>query len=80
MASAFGSVSGCSCSAIVCIWSKSPEKTAASGTSFADLESCSSTTPEQMVKKPLTTVMMEVGVPLKPWKSTAEVIIVVLVK
>lgn len=45
MASAFGSVSGCSCSATVRTWSRSPVKTAVSGTSLADLESCSNITP-----------------------------------
>lgn len=33
-----------------------------------------------MVKKPLMTVMMDVGVPLKPWNRTDEVMMVVLVK
>jgi hypothetical protein len=61
-------------------WSRSPENTAASGTSLADLESWSKTTPEQMVKKPITTVMIDVTVPLNPWKRIADVIIVELVK
>lgn len=39
IASAFGSDSGCSCSAIVRTWSRSPENTAASGTSLADFDS-----------------------------------------
>lgn len=80
MASAFGSDSGCSCSAIVRTWSRSPENTAVSGTSFADFESWRRTTPAQIVKKPITTVMMEVGVPLNPRKRMADVIIVELVK
>ena len=37
-------------------------------------------TPAQITKKPITTVMMEVGVPLKPLKRIADVIIVELVK
>lgn len=80
MASAFGSISDCSCSAMVRTWSKSPEKTAASGTSFADFESCNRTTPAQIVKNPRTTVMIEVGVPLKPLKRITDVMIVQLVK
>ena len=80
MASAFGSVSGSSCSATSRTWSRSPLKTAASGTSLADLESCSNTTPQQICKKPKTTVVMVTGVPLKPWNNTAEVMMVALVK
>ena len=80
MASAFGSDSGCSCSATVRTWSRSPAKTVASGTSFADLESCSRITPAQIWRKPITTVAMEVGVPLKPRKRIADVTIVELVK
>lgn len=80
MASALGSVSGCSCSAIVWIWLRSPANTAESGTSLADLDSWSRTTPEQIVRKPSTTVTIEVTLPLKPWNRTADVMIVVLVK
>lgn len=78
--SALGSYSGSSCSATVRIWSRSPLKTAVSGTSLADLESCSRTTPEQICKKPMTTVAMVVPVPLNPWKRMADVTIVALVK
>lgn len=80
IASAFGSISDCSCSAMVRTWSKSPENTAASGTSLADFESCSKTTPAQIVKKPRTTVIMEVGVPLNPLNRITDVMIVQLVK
>lgn len=80
IASALGSDSGCSCSAMVWIWSRSPLKTAASGTSLADLESCSRTTPEQIVRKPRTTVTISGGVPLKPLCKMIDVSIVVLVK
>jgi hypothetical protein len=80
MASAFGSDSGCSCSAIVRSWSRSPAKTAVSGTSLADLESWRRTTPAQITKNPMTTVIIEVTVPLKPLKRIADVIIVELVK
>lgn len=66
MASALGSYSGSSCSATVRIWSRSPLKTAVSGTSFADFDSCSSTTPAQISKKPNTTVSTWMGEPLKP--------------
>jgi hypothetical protein len=55
-------------------------KTAASGTSFADFDICSKTTPEQIVKKPKTTVTMDCTEPLKPWYRIADVIMVVLVK
>jgi hypothetical protein len=55
-------------------------KTAASGTSLADFESCRRTTPAQITKKPMTTVTMEEAVPLKPRKRIADVIMVELVK
>lgn len=80
MASAFGSVSDCSCSAMVWIWLRSPANSAASGTSFADFDSCRRTTPEQITRKPMTTVAMDVADPLKPRNRTAEVMMVVLVK
>lgn len=79
MASAFGSVSGCSCSATSRTWSRSPLKMAASGTSFADLESCNNTTPEQIWRNPRITVVMVTRVPLRPWNRTVEVIMVALV-
>ena len=47
---------------------------------MADLESWRRTTPAQITKKPITTVIMEVTVPLNPLKRIAEVIIVELVK
>jgi hypothetical protein len=47
---------------------------------LADFESWRRTTPAQMTKKPMTTVTMEVGVPLNPLKRIADVMIVVLVK
>ena len=80
MASALGSDSGSACSATVRTWSRSPLKTAASGTSLADFDNCKSTTPEQMTKKPRTMVMMDLTSPLKPWKRMAEVMMVALVK
>jgi hypothetical protein len=55
-------------------------KTAASGTSLADFESCNKTTPEQIVRKPMMTVMIWIGDPLKPWKRTEEVTMVDEVK
>lgn len=79
-ASARGSYSGSSTSATCRTWSRSPLKTAASGTSLADLESCSSTTPEHIWKKPMMTVTIWSGVPLKPWKRIAEVMMVAEVK
>lgn len=55
-------------------------KTAVSGTSFADLESWSRTTPEQIIRKPRTIVVIWEGVPWKPRKRIAEVTIVAEVK
>lgn len=78
--SARGSYSGSSISATVRTWSRSPLKTAESGTSFADLDSCSRTTPEQICRKPMMTVTIWSGVPLNPWNKTAEVTIVADVK
>lgn len=47
---------------------------------MADFESWRRTTPAQITKNPMTTVTMELGVPLKPLKRIADVMIVVLVK
>jgi hypothetical protein len=47
---------------------------------LADLESCKRITPAQITKNPMTTVMIEVTVPLKPLNKMADVIIVELVK
>jgi hypothetical protein len=47
---------------------------------LADLESWRRTTPAQITKNPMTTVIIEVTVPLKPLKRIADVIIVELVK
>jgi hypothetical protein len=54
--SARGSYSGSSISATVRTWSRSPLKTAESGTSLADLDNCNKTTPEQICKNPMMTV------------------------
>lgn len=80
IASALGSDSGCSCSLTSRIWSKSPLKIAASGTSLADLDSCSKTTPEQICKNPRTMVTIAMTEPGKPWNRIADVTIVALVK
>jgi hypothetical protein len=47
---------------------------------LADLDSWRRTTPEQIMKNPMTTVTMDVTVPLKPLKRIADVIMVELVK
>lgn len=78
--SARGSYSGSSISPTVRTWSRSPLKTAESGTSLADLDSCNKTTPEQICRKPMMTVTIWRGVPLKPWNKTAEVTMVAEVK
>lgn len=56
--SARGSYSGSSCSAIVRTWSRSPLKTAVSGTSFDDFANCSNTTPVQIWRNPMTTIVI----------------------
>lgn len=80
IASAFGSVSDSCCSATSRTWSRSPLKIAASGTSLADLDSCRRMTPQQMTRKPRTMLIIWVTLPGNPWKRTAEVTIVALVK
>ena len=80
IASAFGSDSGSSCSATVLTWSRSPVKTLASGTSFADFDSCSKTTPAQICKNAIMIVAIPIGVPLKPRKRIADETMVELVK
>jgi hypothetical protein len=80
MVSARGSYSGSFCSAMVRTSSSSPFKTDVSGTSFDDFASCSRITPTQMTKKPITTVVIEIAVPLKPRNSTADETIVAEVK
>lgn len=59
---------------------RSPLKTAASGTSFADFESCNNTTPATIVRKDMIMVIIWTGVPLKPRKRMADVMIVADVK
>ena len=80
MVSARGSYSGSFCSAMVRTSSNSPFNTDESGTSFDDLASCSRMTPTQITRKPKTTVVIEIAVPLKPRKSTADDMIVADVK
>ena len=66
MVSARGSYSGSSTSVTVRNWSRSPLNTAASGTSLLDFASCKRTTPEHMIRKPITTSMICMAVPWKP--------------
>lgn len=80
MVSARGSYSGSFCSAMVRTSSNSPFKTDESGTSFEDFANCKRITPTQMTKNPRTTVVIDIAVPLKPRKSTADEMMVADVK